>query len=582
MILIGLMLLLLGAAACMVLTHYVPTRWLGVAAAVLLLGVAVLLLVQPAADTTTALDMMAELLSVRLDPARRGLAILMLLGSSAALSVLALALSPSLRGFGLLFGWALLTLAAALLGLAGEGLRLPFAWGLTAILAGSTLRATGTTGSAERMPVGTTAGIIASVLLLGYLLLLPATAPQASVQSVLLLLLLVAATVLFMGSAPFLYTRSALVAAPAALVGMLGGVVAPLLALGTLNHLIENLRLIALAPELPLAWRTVLIVAGILALLGGAAGAASEYLLKRAVLWLMVAQTGPVLLTLGLTHPLGSLTVLALLINLVPTTLVAALAAALVEQQTGSEDITRVQPDPPYLRGDLRLAGVLWLVAVASIIGVPGLWGFWGRAWLFTIITAQVAWAVPLVLFSSVLVALAGFVPLIRMFAVSSAAPAPTGQGWTIPLAPVLLALLPLPMLGLFPDLLWQIWLAGLPSMPAQLPISTLAQIASGAGVLALGLILLHLWQPLVTRQIVPDSDMPPAILTPDLLPRQLVALAGLASPQAFANLLWLLVQRLGQAARQMLLLFEGRYYLVGITFALLSILLLMAQGGAP
>lgn len=116
MILIGLMLLLLGAAACMGLTHSVPTRWLGVAAAVLLLGVAMLLLVQPAADTTTALDMMAELLAVRLDPERRGLAILMLLGSSAALSVLALALSPSLRGFGLLFGWALLTLAAALLG----------------------------------------------------------------------------------------------------------------------------------------------------------------------------------------------------------------------------------------------------------------------------------------------------------------------------------------------------------------------------------------------------------------------------------------------------------------------------------
>ncbi len=580
MILLAIVVLLLGAALCMGLTRLVPTRWIGVGAAVLALLVVLILLAQPEAGSTTPLDQLADRLAVRLDAERRGLAVLMLLGSSAALSVLALVLSPSLRGFGILFGWALLTLAAALLGLAGAGLRLPFAWGLTAMLASFTVRATGTAGNTERVPVGAAAGVIASLLLLSYLLLFPAATPVAGIQSTLLMTLLVLATLLLMGSAPFLFTRTTLATAPAALVGMIGGVVLPVLALGTLTHLLENLRLALPAPQLPLAWRLVLIILGLMAVVGGSAGATGERMLKRMVLWLMVVQAGVVVLALGLEHPLETLTVLLLLTNLVLTTLAAALAAASVEQQTGSDDVTRVQPDPPYLPGDLRLAGVLWAIAAASVLGVPGLLGFWGRSWLIAMLVGQVPWAIPLLIFSGVLLAVACMLPLIRMFALNPTYTPASSQA--IPLAPVLLVLLPLPLLGLFPDLLWQVWLAPLPGMPAQLPITRPAQFGSVAGVIGLVVVLLHIWQPLVSRRLLRDPDMPPAILAPDGLPRHLGGLAGLAAPQALAGLLWTLLQRLGQAARQMLLLFEGKYYLVGVLFALISALLLMAQGGRP
>lgn len=579
MILLAIVVLLLGAALCMGLTRLVPTRWLGLGAAGLALLTVLIVLAQTEAGSTTPLDQFAAQLAVRLDEQRRGLAVLLLLGSSAALSVLALALSSSLRGFGMLFGWALLTIAAALLGLAGSGLRLPFAWGLTAILATFTVRSTGTAGDTERLPMGATAGVIASLLLLGYLLLFPATAPVATTASTLLMILLVLATLLLMGSAPFLFTRTALATAPAALVGMLGGVVLPLLALGTLHHLLDNLRLALAAPQLPLAWRLVPIIAGVLAVVGGAAGAVGERLLKRMVLWLMVVQAGLVLLALGVAHPLQSLTVLWLLTNLVLSTLLAALAAASVEQQAGSDDLTRVRTDPPYLPGDLRLAGVLWAIAAASVLGVPGLFGFWGRSWLVTMIVAQVPWVLPLLLFGGVLLALACIVPLIRMFALNPTATPAILQG--IPLAPVLLALLPLPLLGLFPDLLWQAWLAPLPNMPAQLPITRPAQFGSMVGVIGLGLVLLNIWQPLISRRMLRDPDMPPAILAPDVLPRYLGLLAGLAAPHTLASLCWTLLQRLGQATRQLLLLFEGKYYLVGILFALISALLLMAQGGS-
>ncbi|NJO07539.1 MAG: hypothetical protein HC876_19605, partial [Chloroflexaceae bacterium] len=306
---------------------------------------------------------------------------MLLVGGASALLMLALALPATVRGFGSLFTWAVLAPAAALLGLSSSGFVLPFAWALAVLFSYSAVRASGSLGSVKALPRMLAFGLPASMLLLCYLLL-PAPIPTAPLAGAFTLLLAVLACLMLAGAAPFHSALHEASEAPAALAALLCGLVLPLLALGTLVHLVADLRASLLVPELPRLWRGVLIGLGLIGLPACAAGALREVRMKRILAWMVGFQAASVVVALGVPHPLAALATSALLVNLALSTLVGTLAMAVLEWQTGSDDYTVIGGDPPALVDDLRLPAVLWGIAGLSALGLPGLWGFWGRVWL--------------------------------------------------------------------------------------------------------------------------------------------------------------------------------------------------------
>ncbi|NJO07195.1 MAG: hypothetical protein HC876_17705, partial [Chloroflexaceae bacterium] len=75
------------------------------------------------------------------------------------------------------------------------------------------------------------------------------------------------------------------------------------------------------------------------------------------------------------------------------------------------------------------------------------------------------------------------------------------------------------------------------------------------------------------------DPDMQPTILPPAMLAQQLAPLALLADPLPLLQGLWRGLLRVSRAAQTVMGLFEQRFYLAGVMLALISLLLLMAQG---
>src|SRR5687768_2535376 len=116
--------LLIGAALCFGLSRAAPTRALGLlaAAACLAAGGLALLGPMPAAGAAPwpllTLGEATFSLSAGLAAAERTIAATLLGGGAAALLALAGAIAGPVRGFGAIFGWALLCLMGALLSLA--------------------------------------------------------------------------------------------------------------------------------------------------------------------------------------------------------------------------------------------------------------------------------------------------------------------------------------------------------------------------------------------------------------------------------------------------------------------------------
>ncbi|NTU79307.1 MAG: hypothetical protein HGA45_07880, partial [Chloroflexales bacterium] len=135
-----LAILLLTAAICFAVGRVAPTRLLGLgAAAVSLLAAALTALSVPAvpAAPMALLELGTASLSVNpgLGVGERALAVTLLGGGAAVLLALAGAIASAVRGFGAIFAWALVALAAALLSLAAPPLSLvqPLAWAVVAI-----------------------------------------------------------------------------------------------------------------------------------------------------------------------------------------------------------------------------------------------------------------------------------------------------------------------------------------------------------------------------------------------------------------------------------------------------------------
>jgi NADH:ubiquinone oxidoreductase subunit 2 (subunit N) len=582
-----LIILLSAAALCLGLSRLVPTRILGYLAAVASLLAGVLLIWKPpgipvpAPLLWAALEGAAATWGTTLDATGHLLALVLLVGSFFLLLALALALAPNVRGFGNLFAWALLAIASALLGLASAALLVPFAWALAALLSYFAVRASGSLDRSEQMPRGIASGLLSSLLLtIGLVLAAPVWQGQEDAQltNALVVALVALAGLMFAGGAPFRGTLDEIEEAPAALGGLLSGLVLPVLGLGVLLQFHETLWTTPTNGALPLLQRSIIAVLGILSLLTCAAGALREHGMRRLLGWLAGAQAGLVLLALALDGPLAALAAPALLLNLSLTMLAGALAAAALEWLTGSDDFTSLQPDV-----DLRLPGLLWAVSGLSVLGIPASWGFWARLWLFEAASQRIPWIVPPVLAASILLALAYLGPLARFWwrgnkqepLFSLAALRASGNPFVLVLLLVLLLAL---ALGLVPQLIWLAGLAQVPGAPAVLPVGELAQAVSIGAVLVLLLALLLLRRNL-SRPVVKDEDMTPVVLAPDALAQRLSLLASAGYPTTALRRTWDGLQSAGIALQRGMALFEKRYYLAGVLLALISLIFLMSQG---
>lgn len=584
MVYLAFALLVIAAAACLGFSRIVPTRILGFLAAAVTFAAVILLLVGQsrglAGNVPPIVWAVVEDVTITVSPQFGGVALvlasLLLGGATLALLDLALALAPAVRGFGGLFAWILLALAAALPGLSSTSMVIPFSWASVVLLSYGAVRASGALNRVEQIPQGLALGLLASVLLMVGLLF---TTPDGTglTGGVSAFVCIVLACLMLTGMAPFRNTLDEAVLAPAALGGLLYGVLLPMLALGTLLRFVTGFRLEELALDMPLLWRGLLFAGGLLSLLAGAAGALREHSLRHILSWQATSQAGLVVLAIGLQDTLATL---ALLGNLALSTLVGALAVSVVERLTGSDDFTQLQSGT-----DLRFPGLLWVIGAASALGLPGLWGFWARLWLFQSIVAQAAWLAPPVLAASVLLFLAYLSPLVRFWWTSSSTQVvpfslSALQAAVNPFLPVLL-LAPLPLLiaGLFPQLVWTGFLATAQAVSNGVRVSTTGQ-GAGLVVVVLAVVLLRIvGGRKATRRTLSDEDMEPVVLAPDALGANLAFLALIGRPINLIQGMWESLQALGQVVHTAMALFEQRFYLAGVLLAIISLILMMAQG---
>ncbi|MFV9506225.1 MAG: hypothetical protein AB4911_16875 [Oscillochloridaceae bacterium umkhey_bin13] len=567
----ALMILFGAAALCFGLGQRLAARVLGLIAVAATLLAALLALVGPpppdAANPLVVFTLGAVDLSFwpALPLSGRALALGLLGAGGASLLALLGAISPGVQGFGALFGWALLTLAGALLSLGSPTLSLaqPLAWAVLAQSSYGLLRASGAGDSLDSsLPFGLSSGLVASVLLTGGLL---ATGGHRAVDELppgpVALLGLVAVLAL-VAAPPLVLARREATEVPAPLGLLIYGLAAPAAGLGWLLRVVNEL------PILPQTWAVVLGLVGGLGSLACAAGALAQPRLRSLVLWVTAGQAATVIAAAGLSDPFAILAGPGLLLALLLGTIPGAVAVMALERTAGDDDYRVPGAVPP------RAAAFAWLVWLLVVLGLPPFWGLWPRLWLIQAAQFNQPWLAVLLIAGTGLTALALFAPLGRLW--GEAAPT-TSSGWPEWL-PTLLVGVPLLLLGLVPDLAWGLWLSQLRFAPSQLPTSTgLAFAVVGAGLVLLGVVI-ALARSQVSRPSLRDPDEAVTYLAPEALGSLLTPLSWLAAPGPLLSLLWTAGLRVSQGLRLVISLFEQRYYLLGVLGALIVIMLLMAQ----
>ena len=580
---------LIAALLCLALSDRVPARWLGIGAAAALLACGVALLgarltgrlpLTLLDHAWLTLDDRIFALALVCDAANWGLVLLVLGGGGLALLALALAVPPTVRGFGGLFAAALLALLVVAAGLANrDAILLPFLWAMAALLIFLALRASGAMAGSDAPIIVLMAGLGGALLALGAVLAMAVT--PLGVEP-LALIAWTLAGLLALGALPFHAPTQALAQAPAALAGALLAPGLPLLGGWALIRFAA-----AQGSALPPSWRIALALLGLLTLLACAAGALGTTRLRSLVGWQFGAQIGLVLLALaqsGVAQPAGALApatvAAALLANAAITTIACYLAVAVLERRAGTDDMAEIE-----LREPLWLPGLVLLAGAASAVGLPGTWGLWTRRWLFDQLTQIMPWATPIVLAGSALLALAWLVPLTLFW--RRARPAATDQPHATSSRPSAVMIVgvaaaaPLLILGVAPQLAWNGWLAGL--QDALAPGAGVPALPSGIaqGICLVAALLLIVLPPFArSRRYAAANDQPrqAGIAAPSALGESLRGLAWMAiAPEAFARawrgLLWL-----SRGLRYGMALFEQRYYLAGLLIAVILVIMLFIQ----
>jgi formate hydrogenlyase subunit 3/multisubunit Na+/H+ antiporter MnhD subunit len=604
---LAFILLLTAAIACLGLSRIVATRTLGLVATGAALAAALALAASMLGSGTPGMPVVGTeqpIIWVNLEQVRmrftlhpfmgnQPLSLVLMCGGALSLFVLSQELSPTVRGFGRLFAWSLLALAAALLGLVVHGALIAVAWVIAALCSYSAVRASGTlpsTTDPETPRWGIATALLASLLLFGGLLVSEPARAQGAAPPTFALACIGLASLIFAGSAPFHHMFDELVEAPAALWGLSGGLILPILAFGTLIRFVADLHTTLPDFVLPLPLSLAASGLGLLSMFACAAGALREHSLRRLLAWQVSGHAGAVVLALGLAWPQAELIASALLVNLVWSTLAGALAVAMLEHQTGSDDFTQEPPAQQGASFAFKAYGLVWALAAMSALGLPPFLGFSGKYWLVQEAIARAPWTVPLMLAATGLAALAYLAPLARFWWYGSAASpdetAPTRPPAVVPAlfqSPLItygipaLLIAPLLSLGIDPYLLWGGWLQGATSEALSPPVAPLWKGATTALALFGGALILLLSRARWSRKTLSDPDMGPVILAPDGLARNLAPLAWMGRPDSLVQSIWKGALLLSRGVQIGLSPFEQRHYLSGLLLALISLIVLMA-----
>ncbi len=566
--------ILLGAAAlCFGLSRLLSSRLLGLFAVAASLGAAIPAVLGRATEAPVPALLLLTLGEVELSvqpalaPVEAFIAAGMLVSAAAALLALAGAIGPSVRGFGAIFGWVLLMLAAALLSLLAPPLSLlqPLCWAVLTISAYSSLRAGGSSANEAQPPLGLSFGLLGSALLGAGLLATQGAVGAALIAAWPAALSGLLATLALVGAPPLAVARTEVAAVPAPLGALIYGIAAPAAALSWL------LRAVELLPSLPPTWASVIGLVGAVGALACAAGALGQHQLRSMLIWLSAGQAALIVATAGLRHPLAALAGPALLLSLMLGAAVGSAAVASLDRSTGNDDYSEPGIAPP------PIAGVAWVMAAMVTLGLPPLWGFWPHLWLLQAAQAQQPWLIAPLLAGAVLTPLALIAPLTRFWGPRSPADEPVEMTWG-DLAPLVVAGLPLLLFGFVPTLLWDRWLSQLARAPEGLPGAPVAPLAVTAAGLLLLALLVALARSSPSRHAPRALDESVAHLPPTALGELLRPLAWIGAPQPLLDRLWAACLWASQALRFVIAIFEQRYYLLAMLVTLIMIMLLMAQ----
>lgn len=558
-----------AALLCMGLNQLVPTRWLGLGAAVALLitlGVlwaAELPLTLPVRSWNTSDEQSLDLV-LTFNAANRPFMLLTLGGGALALTALALALPRDIKGFGGLFAPILLLQMTVIAGLANQTpLLLPVAWALISLLGFLALQASGSFGTTNAFPVNVLAGFAGSLLLVGATLTL--ANPDLLYVSLTCWTLV---GLLALGMPPFHSVFDEPAQAPSALVGALLPLGLPLLAGYALLYFPAT-QWSLIAP----GWRNAWLLLGLLAWLACSAGALRETRIRRMINWQFSAQIGLVFIALGISADPSIALASGLLVNAAVSTLVFYLAMAVIERRAGTDDINAIGAHGPFL-----IPGISSILAGASAIGFPGTWGWWVYSHLYEQIAATVPWLIAPLLVGMSLRILAYLPPFASFWRY-----APTAEGVTSRWPRILAALCPLIAVlllivwGFVPNWAWQAWQT--PSHPAsQMPIPSLAGQVGGA-VALISLIGLP-WMMMRGYNRTPSVEQAdiqnPGIQFSQALGDSLRGLSFLATPNIVFTTVWDALQWLSRMIAKAFSLLEERYYLAGLIISVLIIILVM------
>lgn len=562
---------LAGVVVCLSLDRFVASRLIGFGAAVTLLLSAILLIVGRLSQALPQVvvdgawlewNAVSWRMALIVDQWGWSMALITCGGGALGLLGAALALPSDLRGFGGLFAALLLALVGAAAGACSPTPPvLAFAPMIVSIAWFAALRMSGALPGSDAPLILTVSGGVAALILLAMILIARAN-PSGASPSLIVAGVLASVWVLC-GLPPAHTSLAAAHLAPAAL-SVLAPLGLPLVGVAALVRFLPD-HLAALDQ----ASFSVLTIAGVLAFVSAAARAVWANSLRQMVAAQLSAQVALIVVSAGCGSDVLEALAPALAMNALIATLALALGVAALERRSGSDDVTALTRHP---ESALHLTAFGMILAAASVVGIPGTWGFWSRFWLFDAVQQSAPWAIAPLLAGSSLLALAMVAPLVRFWHASASATAPR-RAHPGELLPSGIALL-LVVMGIVPEAAWRLMQIALTDSALRFPDLAGAIASAGAALLliAASVALRRVRE----RRAPPADERLASVLTPDTIGSALYGLAWLAAP-TFPGTLHSGLAGVAQRIRQWLALLGRRYYLAAVLLALIVVILVFA-----
>ncbi|MGC8800688.1 MAG: hypothetical protein ACP5UR_10615 [Chloroflexus sp.] len=561
---IGLIGLLAAAVMCFLLTTTGLTRRMGLfaalAAGLATVGVALDPVVLAPTDPLLTIGAIPLTLPSAVALSERAIVVAILLSGTVGLLALALTAPPSTIGLGALFGWLLISLAAALLSWTIPPLSFftPLSWVLAVVSVHGSLLAASMQYEPDRLPGYLIAGAVAVVAASSLITTMALQPPDTLPAPVIVVIAIIGALALA-GAPPFAGTRLDAVGAPPLIGALTVGVVLPSIGLGFIVRILPQL------PPLPDLASAVLAAAGTLGALGAAFGALRSTSGRELVFWQGAMQAGLVVCASAINDPLAGLAASALLLVIPLHAVTGGLVVAAIERHQSSDTLDGT---PAQIR--LPLTGVLWMVITATATGFPVSWSFWGWRWLSEALVTRLAWAIP-PLIAAAVIGLAAGLPLLFRCWYGRAGVNERGREQILGV----LILAPLVLAGIAPWLAWPLWLSWSPFAPPILPAEPIAWPFVGLA-LAIGI---GGW--FLARHAVSSPSLNPGeavIPTWQGMGKVLGWPVEIANARTMLTLIGRGLDRVATLLHTAMIIFEQRYYLFGVIVALIAILVLMAQ----